>query len=125
MVLAIAAVQVAMAAGAPWGGIAWGGREVGILGGDPRVASAVAAIILAWMALVMLARGGVIRAEGPVPSRHLGVENWAIAGLMAIDTAGNLASGNLFEQLVVAPMTAALTLLAVILARRGVDPAAA
>lgn len=118
---AIASLQVPLAAGAPWGAIVWGGVEDGQLSEPLRVASAVAAIVLTWMALVLLTRGGVIPRTKIVPSRYLGVETWAIAGLMAINTVGNLASGNPFEQLVFAPATALLTALAVYLAMRGVD----
>lgn len=117
----IASLQVALAVGAPWGGIAWGGVEDGQLSEQLRVASAVAAVVLTWMALVLLTRGGVIPKTRVVPSRYLRVETWAIAGLMAINTLGNLASGNPFEQLVFAPATALLTALAVYLAMRGVD----
>lgn len=117
----IASLQVAIAAGAPWGAIVWGGVEDGQLSEGLRVASAVAAIVLTWMALVLLTRGGVIPKTRIVPSRYLRVETWAIAGLMALNTLGNLASGNPFEQLVFAPATALLTALAVYLAIRGVD----
>lgn len=121
---ATAALQAALAAGVPWGGIVWGGADTGILTGDLRVASGVVAVVLGWMALVLLARGGVIQARGPIPSRYLGVETWGIAGLMAINTIGNLASGNLFEQLVFAPAAATVAVCAGVLALRGVDPAA-
>ena len=118
---AIAGLQIALAAGAPWGNLAWGGAEQGQLSEKLRVASGVSAIVLAWMGLVLLTRGAVIRRPRVVPSRHLGVETWAIGGLMALNTAGNLASGNPVEQFVFAPATALLTALAVYLALRGVE----
>lgn len=117
----IAILQVALAAGARWGGIAWGGVEEGQLSDPLRVASAVAAIVLAWMALVLLTRGGVMPKTKIVPARHLRVETWAIAVVMGLNTLGNLASGNPFEQTVFAPATAVLTALAVYLAVRGVE----
>lgn len=105
----------------PGGAIAWGGVENGQLSEELRVASAVAAIVLAWMALVLLTRGAVIPRPKVVPSRHLGVETWAIAGFMALNTFSNLTSGNQVEQFGFAPATALLTGLAVHLAIRGVD----
>lgn len=119
---AFAALQVALAAGAPWGGLVWGGAEQGQLAGGFRVASGVAAVSLLWMALVLLTRGGVTPRTRIVPSRRLGTVTWAIAGLMALNTLGNLASGNPFEQVVAAPTTALVAVVAVFLARRGVDP---
>lgn len=119
---AFAALQLALAAGAPWGGLAWGGAETGQLGGGLRAASGVSAVVLVWMATVLLTRGGVIGGTKIVPSRHLTLATWAIAGFMALNTLGNLASGNPFEQLVAAPTTGIVAVLAVFLARRGADP---
>lgn len=122
VVVAFAVLQAALAAGAPLGGLVWGGADEGQLADTLRVASGVAGVILVWMAMVLLTRGGVIPRTRIVPSRFLTVETWAIAGFMALNTLGNLASGNAFEQLVAAPATALVAALAVFLARRGVDP---
>jgi hypothetical protein len=119
---AFAAFQVALAAGVPWGGLAWGGAESGQLSGGLRAASAVSAVVLVWMAMVLLTRGGVIAGSRVVPSRRLSFATWAIAGLMSLNTLGNLASGNPFEQSVAATTTGIVAVLAVLLARRGVDP---
>ena len=86
---AIAVFQVALALGAPSGGLAWGGAGDGRLEPGLRVASGVAALVLPWMALVVLARGGVLRTS-PVRPAHLGGYAWAIAGLMALNTLGDL-----------------------------------
>ena len=122
LLVAFAALQVALAAGAPWGGLAWGGVDEGQLANGLRVASGVAAVVLGWMALVLLTRGGVVSRTRIVPSRYLKVETWAIAGVMALNTLSNLASGNSFEQLVAAPVTATVAASAVFLALRGVSP---
>lgn len=122
LLAAFAALQVALAAGAPWGGLVWGGVDEGQLANGLRIASGVAAVVLSWMALVLLTRGGVVSRTKIVPSRHLKVETWAIAGVMTLNTLGNLASGNSFEQLVAAPVTATVAAIAVFLALRGVDP---
>ena len=122
LLVAFAALQVALATGAPWGGLVWGAADEGQLANELRVASGVAAVVLGWMALVLLTRGGVVPQTRIVPSRYLKVETWAIAGVMALNTLGNLASGNPFEQLVAAPVTATVAASAVFLALRGVDP---
>lgn len=121
LLMGIASLQAALAAGAPWGSSVWGGIDEGQLSSGLRVASAVASLVLTWMALVLLTRGGVMPATRIVPSRHLRVETWAIAGSMALNTVGNLASGNPFEQLVFAPITALVAAVAAYLAMRGVD----
>jgi hypothetical protein len=118
---AFAAFQVALAAGVPWGGLAWGGAESGQLSGGLRAASAVSAVVLVWMAMVLLTRGGVVANTTVVPVRRLTLVTWVIAGFMALNTLGNLASGNPFEQMVAAPTTGIVAVLAVFLARRGAD----
>ena len=122
LLVAFAALQVALASGAPWGGLVWGGVDEGQLANGLRVASGVAAVVLGWMALVLLTRGGVVSRTRIVPSRYLQAQTWAIAGVMALNTLGNLASGNSFEQLVAAPVTATVAATAVFLALRGVNP---
>lgn len=78
-------------------------------------------MVLVWMAMVLLTRGGVITKSRLVPAR-LGLATWAVAGFMALNTLGNLASGNPFEQTVAASTTGIVAVLAVVLARRGVEP---
>jgi hypothetical protein len=48
--------QIALAAGAPWGELAWGGRFPGTLPVPMRIASAVAVVILVGFAAVVLTR---------------------------------------------------------------------
>jgi hypothetical protein len=52
----VAAFQVALAAGAPWGAAAWGGRHPGVLPSRLRLASAVAAPALGGLAAVAAGR---------------------------------------------------------------------
>ena len=55
-----ACFQVALAAGAPWGRLTLGGAHPGRLPRHLRRGAAIQAMLLASMALVMLARGGVV-----------------------------------------------------------------
>jgi hypothetical protein len=48
----VAAFQLCLAAGAPWGAAAWGGQHPGVLPSRLRRASAVSAVALAGMAVV-------------------------------------------------------------------------
>jgi hypothetical protein len=52
--------QLALAAGAPWGEYAMGGRSPGRFPPAMRVAAVVQAIVLAVLALVVLDKGGVV-----------------------------------------------------------------
>lgn len=113
-----AAFQAALALGAPFGDLVWGGSLPEVLPTGWRIASAVAAGVLVWVSLVVLARAGVIR-NSPIPPRHLTRATWVIAGFMALNTLGNLASGNAFEQQVLGPVTAVLAVLTAFVAYRG------
>lgn len=113
-----ATFQIALALGAPFGDLVWGGALPEVLPTGWRIASGIAAGALVWMALVMLARAGVI-STAPIAPRYLTRATWMIAGYMALNTLANLASGNVFEQQVFAPFTAVMTALTAIVAYRG------
>ena len=123
---ATAVLQVALAAGAPWGDHAYGGSAStadGVLPLAFRVASAAAAVVLVLAALVVLARARVVR----VPL--LGVRlvrwgTWAIVGVLVLNTCGNFASDSPFERWVMGPTTLALAALCGIVALRSAAPEA-
>jgi hypothetical protein len=58
--LVVVCFQLALAAGAPWGEYAMGGRTPGRFPPAMRVAAVVQAIVLAVPALVVLDKGGVV-----------------------------------------------------------------
>ena len=118
---AIAAFQVALAAGAPWGEIAWGGANQGQLPTNLRLGSAAAAVVLLFGAAVVLAQGGVV-SWSPLPENLLGPATWALAGLMVLNTAGNMASESRFETFVFGPITLVLAVLCIIVVRSGTGP---
>ena len=62
VVVVIAAIgfQLALAAGAPWGAYAMGGRYPGRFPAPLRVAAVVQAIVLALLAAVVMARAGLL-----------------------------------------------------------------
>lgn len=118
----VAVFQAAVALGAPLGDYVWGGFTEGELSPMFRVASAVGAVSLVWMALVVLARGGVAVPITPVPTHRLKAFTWTIAGFMVLNTIGNLASRSSSEQLLMAPLTALLAVLIAVVAARGTTP---
>lgn len=113
-----AAFQIALALGAPFGDLVWGGALPEVMPTGWRIASGIAAGVLVWMALVMLARAGAI-SMAPVTPRYLTRVTWMISGFMALNTLANLASGNAFEQQVFAPFTAVMAALTAVVAYRG------
>lgn len=112
-----AVFQAALALGAPFGDLVWGGALPEVLPTGWRIASGIAAGALVWMALVVLARAGVIRTS-PISPRYLNRATWIIAGYMALNTITNLASGNAFEQQVLAPTSAVMAALTAVVAYR-------
>ena len=116
---AFAALQVFLAAGAPFGGHVWGGRsDTAVLSPGLRVGSGIAAVILGWMAAVILARADLI-STNPVPRRWLARTTWTIAAYMALNTMANLASASSVERYGFGPSTAAIAAATAVVARRG------
>jgi hypothetical protein len=109
LLLSVAVFQVALAAGAPVGRAAWSGTRPDLPAGL-RIASGAAAFVLVLLALVVARRAGwTVRA--PLPDRWLGATCWVIAGLLALNTASNLASTSSVERGIMGPTTAVLTVL--------------
>ena len=119
MLAAFAALQTALAMGAPLGALVWGGRHHGVLPAGLRVGSAAAVLVLALAALVLLARGGVIRRPGRV-GRWAAPGAWAIAGYLSLNTLANLASASAAERFLAGP-TAVMAALSFVVARSGAD----
>lgn len=127
LLTAVAAFQVALALGAPWGDAVLGGRAAtadGVLTGGYRVAAGLQSLVLLSMAAVLLARGGVRWAAWGA-TRVAGTLTWVIAGFMILNTVGNLTSDHWFERWVLGVVTVLVALVAIRLARQPGDPSAA
>lgn len=112
--VAFAGVQVALAAGAPLGEHVWGGTQDRVLPTGMRVVAGGSAIALTAMATIVLRRAGLLGR----PARWLSPATWTIAGFLAINTVGNLASTSRVERFAFAPATAVAAALTAIVARR-------
>ncbi|MCW2834618.1 MAG: hypothetical protein JWN68_2571 [Nocardioides sp.] len=118
LIAVVVAFQTALAAGAPWGAAAYGGRFVegdGRLPTRYRLSSAVTALVLLAIAWLMLAAGSVI-GQGPVPDLVLTASVWVLAGLFTLNTAGNLSGKHPVERFGASAFTAALTVLCIAIA---------
>ena len=100
----ITAFQVSLAAGAPWGRLAWGGSHEGVLPTDLRAASAGAAVV--WGAVTV-----AVATQRPRSARAQTRLLRGVSGVSAVGAALNLASPSPAERALWAPVTAALAVL--------------
>jgi hypothetical protein len=87
----VAAFQLALAGGAPWGAAAWGGQHPGVLPRGFRIASGVAGIVI-YPLLIVLVSDAVgwlsiswLDGLGSLPM-------WLLAGLLGLGSLANFAS---------------------------------
>jgi carbon starvation protein CstA len=117
LMVGIAAFQVALVFGAPWGAYTQGGETEGALGPSGRVFAAVSCVILLVMAAAILAR---VR-EGPLknaPGRLVTALAWFTTVYSALAVVLNLTTQSSSERAVFAP-TAILLLVLVLTAMVG------
>lgn len=100
--LGFAGMQVVLAAGAPLGEHIWGGTQERVLSGEMRIVSCGAAVALTAMAGIIARRGGLLGDQ----ARWLAPATWGVAGYMALNTLGNLASASPVERYGFAAATA-------------------
>jgi len=108
--------QLALALGAPWGRFAWGGRHSGVLPTGYRVASAVAVLPYAFMAMLAADRAGVIEV---VPDGVARVGMWVVFGLLALGVLMNAISRSKPERYTMTPVTFVLAVAALLIAISG------
>ena len=101
LLFAMAAFHAALALGAPWGALAWGGDTEGPLPSRLRAGSALLAPVVAAMAIVMLMRVGWVF-PGAAPQMVIPV--WAIALFLLIQMFGAWRSGSTRERRIMAPL---------------------
>lgn len=104
MLAGLAAFQVALAAGAPWGRAAYGGTHPGALPARLRVTSGAAALAYGGAAVL------TVRGSGSPEARSRAFTG--LTGLMALGTLANGASRSPVERAVWTPFTIGLGALA-------------
>jgi hypothetical protein len=117
LLLVAAAFQVALAAGAPWGDAAYGGRATtsdGRLPARYRAASAAAAVVLLGAGWLLLLRSGA--AGSASDGTALTAVCWCLCGLFAVNTLGNLGGRHPVERWGMSAVTASLAVLCALLA---------
>jgi hypothetical protein len=115
---ALAAFQLALAAGAPLGEAAWGGGDAALSSAE-RVGSAIAVAVWASAAVLVLGRAGL----GPAARlpRLCRWATWALVALSAVAALTNIASPSRWENLVWAPIAVVLAVLCAVVAHRAPD----
>jgi hypothetical protein len=99
--------QLALALGAPWGGLAMGGAFPGAYPPAMRVAALAQIVVLVVIGLVVLARAGLVLPRWRPAARWL---VWIVVGLTAVGVVLNLITPSPLERLIWAPVTALLFL---------------
>jgi hypothetical protein len=108
----LAAFQVALAAGAPLGRLAWGGQQR-ILPTRQRVGSVASVAVYALIALIALDRSGQIDLVPETVSR---LAMWIVFGFLALSIVPNLLSKSTVERAVMVPVSVVLALFALLVA---------
>jgi hypothetical protein len=111
--LVIAAFQVALALGAPFGHAAWGGQPAR-LPTRLRIASAVAAVIWIVATLFVLGRAGFEVSPFPEAVERWGT--WILVGLLPIGALMNVASSSRWERYLWGPLALVLASLTLVVA---------
>jgi hypothetical protein len=104
--------QIVLAAGAPLGFLAWGGQQR-ILPTRQRVGSVASVVIYAVIALIALDRSGELDILPDLVSR---VGMWVVFGFLALSIVPNLLSKSVPERAVMAPVSTAMAVLALLVA---------
>jgi hypothetical protein len=110
LLVGIAAFQVVLVLGAPWGAYTQGGETEGALDTAGRVLAAVSCVILLVMATAILARVG----EGPLknaPERLVSALAWFTTIYAALAVVLNLATESSSERAVFGPIAIVLFVL--------------
>jgi hypothetical protein len=111
--LGVVAFEIALAAGAPWGEYAMGGAFPGQFPPALRVTALVQAALLIGMALVVLARAGLILPGWSRVSRWL---VWFVVGFAAFSLLLNLITPSSSERAIWAPTALVLLLSSAVVA---------
>ncbi|MGY1827189.1 hypothetical protein [Blastococcus sp. SYSU DS0541] len=109
----LAAFQVALAAGRPWGRFAWGGQHE-VLPTGLRVGSAVSVVLYALFAVVILQAAGLVTAV-PAAVGDVGIR--VLTGYFALGILLNGISRSRSERVVMTPLVLVLAACCLVVAR--------
>ena len=112
--------QLALAAGLPWGQLAYGGAFPGVLPPHMRLAAVGAAMVIALFCAIVLARADMLRTRWRRASDKL---VWLVVAYCAVGVVANASTPSDWERVIWLPVTLVLLVSATIVARsRGSRP---
>ncbi|HWA20280.1 MAG TPA: hypothetical protein VG757_14925 [Devosia sp.] len=112
MLAGLGVFQAALAAGTPWGHLAWGGksRELPWL---LRGASFLTILLYGIAGAIVVQRAGLATV---LPPAMVDIGIWVVVGVLVLGVAANAISRSLPEKLAMTPVTAVLLILVLIVA---------
>ena len=113
VVAGVAAFQLALAAGAPWGAYAMGGSVPGVLPAPLRVAAVAQAVVLVVLAVVVLADAGIVL---PDLARLFPWAIWVAVAFSAVSTVLNAITRSTVERRLWLPVALILLVTSVVVA---------
>ncbi|MEK3885520.1 hypothetical protein [Paenibacillus sp. PL2-23] len=105
--------QLALAAGAPWGSAAMGGKYPGKLPPAMRVSALIQVLILALFASIVLSKSGIIWSEW---HSFASAAIWFVVGFLALNIVLNTITRSKWERIIWAPIALVLFITSVIVA---------
>lgn len=106
--------QLALALGAPWGELAWGGAYTGALPTTMRLASLASVVLLLALGAVVLIRAGLVGSRWkPVTSKLV----WFVVVYCGLGAIANAMTPSVWERVIWVPVTLVLLACSLIVAR--------
>ena len=105
--------QLALAAGAPWGRVAMGGKYPGRFPMQLRVAAVIQAFVLLGLGAIVLTRAGLIFPQWLAAATWL---IWGVVAFSALSLVLNLITPSKWERILWAPVAAVMLVCSVIVA---------
>lgn len=105
--------QLALAAGAPWGQVAMGGKYPGRFPRQLRIAAVIQALVLVGLGAIVLARAGLLFPQWQAAANWL---IWGVVAFSALSLVLNLITPSHWERILWAPVAAGLLLCSVAVA---------
>lgn len=109
---ALAVLQIALAAGKPWGRLAWGGAHR-VLPRRLRAASVASVVLYSLFALLLLSRAGAVPGGG---SSVIAVLTWMLLGYFVLGIGMNAISRSRAERWTMTPVCVMLALMTLVIA---------
>lgn len=114
LVTVVILFQIALALGAPWGELTWGGRFQGALPASMRVACVFSALLMLAFGMVVSVRAGLLLSKWRATSRKL---VWVVALYCALGVIANGITPSYWERMIWLPVVVILLACCVIVAR--------